>query len=86
MSPIDEVTLGVARAKTATPTTGLYPAAPAPDHNPGQVAGSGMAGAGNALNSGISLPSNEGCIDPGARTFAHPDNLTPGPQHRLNMR
>ena len=52
------------------PTTGLYPQAPTPDTNPGQVAGSGMAGAGNKVPGGV--PRNEGCSPDstsGCRTF-----------------
>lgn len=52
-------TASVVSSKKGTPTTGLYPPAPAPDTNPGQVAGSGMAGGGNRVPSGV--PSNEKC-------------------------
>lgn len=57
--------VGSAKSK---PTTGLYPEAPTPDMNPGQCPGSGMAGSGNTAPS--SVPRNEGCIDPGERSFS----------------
>lgn len=60
-------TPGNVKSTISTPTTGMYPKAPVPDMNPGQVAGSGMAGAGNKVPSGV--PANEGCLDGGCKSF-----------------
>lgn len=84
--PIDESTISVVSGLKNKPTTGLYPAAPTPDYNPGQNAGSGMAGSGNHVQG--SIPTNE-CCSPdsskGCSTFGLDSGHTAG-QHRLNTK
>jgi hypothetical protein len=47
-----------------------HPAAPVCDCNPGQNAGSGLAGSGNTVPSGV--PRNEGCCDPATTAPINP--------------
>jgi hypothetical protein len=74
------------KARTNSDWNGNLFRDPAQPMNPGQNAGSGMAGAGNCLPClNVPIPANEGCIEPGSRRFDDGQlQRDAGPLHKLN--